>query len=317
MIPPVRSLGPLVDMMELSLYYCSMSATRPGAAGPGVDLGPRSLLWRWAGDSRIAYLGGTIGLLQTMHPAIGAALVEHSNFFDDPVDRVFRSLPSILGVVYDDDPHATGRWVRDAHRSIKGDDDGHGRGYHALDPETFWWAHATFQFMVEQVADRFDRHRLTSDEREQLYQDGVEWYRRYGVSDRPVPATRAAFEAKWNHVCDTVLERNEATEFVLDSLHRPRLPKFDGRAPLPPQLHRVFDTSLVRRALARPSRLVAIGGLPARVRTRLDIAWSRADQLQLDVLERAVTRTHRLAPASMRWQPRAADGWRRATGHLP
>jgi uncharacterized protein (DUF2236 family) len=290
---------------------------QPAAPDRTVELGPGSLLWRWAGDSRIAYLGGTIGLLQTMHPAIGAGLVEHSNFFDDPVDRVFRSLPSILGAVYDDDADATGRWVRDAHRTIKGDDDGHGRRYHALDPETFWWAHATFQFMVEQVADRFDRRRLTAEEREQLYQEGVEWYRRYGVSDRPVPATRDAFEEKWNHVCDTVLERNDATEFVLQSLHEPLLPKFEGRAPLPPRLHRVADTRLVRRALARPSRIVALGGLPARVRTRLDIPWSRNDQRQLDVIEWGAGRSHPFAPASMRWQPRAAEGWRRATGRVP
>ena len=187
----------------------------------GVSLGPESVLWRWAGDSRIAYLGGTIGLLQTMHPAIGAALIEHSDFFDDPDDRVFRSLPSILGVIYDDDAHVTGRWVRDANRAIKGADDGHGRGYHALDPETFWWAHATFQFMAEQVADRFDRHCLTRSEREQLYVEGLEWYRRYGVRCRAVPPTRAAFQEKWNEVCDTVLERNEATEFILDTLRSP------------------------------------------------------------------------------------------------
>jgi uncharacterized protein (DUF2236 family) len=284
--------------------------------GP-VELGPDSLLWRWAGDSRIAYLGGTIGLLQTMHPAIGAALIEHSNFFEDPVDRVFRSLPSILGTVYDEDGVGTGRWVRDAHRTIRGDDDGHGRPYRALDPETYWWAHATFQFMAEQVADRFDRHRLTPGEREQLYQEGVEWYRRYGVSLRPVPPTRAAFQEKWDHVCDTVLERNEATDFVLDSLHQPLLPKFDGRAPLPRHLHRLADTRLVRRALSRPARIVALGGLPARVRERLAIPWSRADQLQLDIIEWVTARTHRFAPASMRWQPRAADGWRRTTGRLP
>ncbi|MDQ3294688.1 MAG: oxygenase MpaB family protein, partial [Actinomycetota bacterium] len=112
-------------------------------------LGPDSLLWRWAGDTRIAFLGGTIGLLQLMHPAIGAGVLQHSNFFEDPIDRVFRSLPRILGAVYDG-PAATdtGLDVRDAHRDIRGVD-GSGQRYHALDPATFWWAHATFQFMAE------------------------------------------------------------------------------------------------------------------------------------------------------------------------
>ena len=31
--------------------------------------------------------------------------------------------------------------------------DHNGHRYHALDPDTFWWAHATFQHAVEQVAE--------------------------------------------------------------------------------------------------------------------------------------------------------------------
>ena len=115
------------------------------------DLGPNSLLWRYAGDTRISFLGGTIGLLQLMHPGIGAGVMDHSDFFNDPFDRVFRSLPPILGAVYDGpEGIETGRWIRDQHRTIKGAD-AQGRSYHALDPATFWWAHATFQFMAEQV----------------------------------------------------------------------------------------------------------------------------------------------------------------------
>ena len=136
-------------------------------------------------------MGGTIGLLQLMHPAIGAGVMDHSDFFGDPFDRVFRSLPAILGAVYDG-PAAvdTGRWIRDQHTTIKGVD-AQGRSYHALTPETYWWAHATFQFMAEQVVDRYDDRRLTTAQREQLYQEGLVWYRRYGVSDREVPPTRA------------------------------------------------------------------------------------------------------------------------------
>ena len=81
----------------LAKYFESsrtVSANSPrDAAAAARELGPTSLLWRWAGDMRIAFEGGTAGLLQTMHPAIGQGLIDHSDFFDDPVDRVFRSLP--------------------------------------------------------------------------------------------------------------------------------------------------------------------------------------------------------------------------------
>src|SRR4051794_31208046 len=185
------------------------------------DLGPDSILWRYAGDTRIAFMGATIGILQLMHPAIGAGVMEHSDFFDDPLDRVVRSLPAILGAVYDGpEAAATGEWVRHQHDDIKGVD-AQGRRYHALTPETYWWAHATFQFMAEQVVDRYDDRRLSTEEREQLYREGLVWYSRYGVSDRAVPSTRADFQERWDHCCGEVLEMNDAVEFVLRMLDRP------------------------------------------------------------------------------------------------
>jgi uncharacterized protein (DUF2236 family) len=272
------------------------------------DLGPDSLLWRYAGDTRIAFLGGTIGLLQLMHPAIGAGVMEHSDFFGDPFDRVFRSLPAILGAVYDGpEAVATGRWVRDQHTSIQGVD-ADGRRYHALDPATYWWAHATFQFMAEQVVDRFDDRRLTPAEREQLYQEGVTWYRRYGVSERVVPADRAAFQQEWDRVCAEVLEMNDAVAFVLRMLDKPlrlELPRPLG------VLNPVLRRGPVARLVAVPARISAIGGLPPVVRERFDIPWTRSDQRQLDALELAVRKGWRFVPFSQRWQPRAQDGWKR------
>jgi len=275
---------------------------------PIADLGPSSLLWRYAGDSRIGFMGATIGLLQLMHPAVGAGVMQHSDFFNDPFDRVIRSLPPILGVVYDGpDALATGRWVRDQHKPIKGTDDA-GRRYHALDPETYWWAHATFQFMAEQVVDRYDDHRLTTAEREQLYREGVEWYRRYAVSMRPVPATRADFQAKWDHVCAEVLEMNDAVRFVLDMLDRPLRIQLPGPlAALRPVLRR----GPVAQVLKIPVRIAAIGGLPPVVRERFDLPWSWADQRQLDLLEPTIRKAWRFVPESVRWQPRALEGWRR------
>ena len=274
----------------------------------GDDLGPDSLLWRYAGDTRISLLGGTIGLLQLMHPGIGAGVMDHSDFFHDPFDRVFRSLPPILGAVYDGpDAIATGWWIRDQHRTITGVD-AQGRRYHALDPATFWWAHATFQFMAEQVVDRFDDHRLTRDEREQLYREGITWYRRYGVSERPVPATRADFQREWDHVCEHDLEMNDAVAFVLRMLDKPlrlQLPRPLG------VLNPVLRRGVIARLVAVPARITAIGGLPPVVRERFDVPWSRADQRQLDALELAVRKGWRFVPFSTRWQPRAQEGWKR------
>ena len=269
---------------------------------PPIPLGIDSLLWRWA-DQRMAFTGLTAGLLQLMHPAIGAGVIDHSDFFNDPWDRVMRSLPQIMSVVYGG-PAAeqAGRAVRNRHRPINGTDE-LDRPYDALDPETFWFAHATFQHSVHQVADRFSFHRVTLPEREQLYREGIEWYRRYGLSVDPVPRRHAEFVTKWAHYCSNVLEMTPAAERVLDiSLH--------SRAEDLPGLPS-WTQPLQRYVLTPIFRLTQIGGLPASVRDRFGIPWSLQDQVELTLIEEFIRRTWRFLPEKARLAPQAVEGRRR------
>ena len=268
-----------------------------------ISLGPKSLLWRWAGDHRLGFTGLSAGILQLMHPGLGAGVVEHSAFFSDPWDRIIRSIPEIIGVIYDGpDAAATGLRVRDYHRRIKGIDSS-GRAYSALRPETFWWAHATFQFSVEQVVDRFDATRLDRARREQLYREGVEWYRRYGVSVRPVPADRVAFGERWDHYCSEVLELTVAAERAVDMALHDKIDRLPGL----PEWSRV-----VQREVATPIlRLTAIGGLPQTVRERFGIPFGVVETAELKALELSVREMWRFVPRNRRFAPRAADGWRR------
>src|SRR5690606_13720699 len=106
-----------------------VAAARPAAAAP---LGPGSLLWSIASDPRSLLPGTAAGLMQLMLPGLGAGVSEHSNFFDDPYDRIFRSIPVIWGSIFapgDDEGSARGRHIRDLHRDIKGTiDDGERAG---------------------------------------------------------------------------------------------------------------------------------------------------------------------------------------------
>lgn len=267
------------------------------------ELGPGSPLWRYAGDNRLSFTGLATGILQLMHPGLGAGVEQHSAFFTEPWDRIVRSVPEILGVVYDGpEAEATGTRVRDYHRRIKGTD-ALGRRYSALRPETFWWAHATFQFAVEQVADRFDSRHLDDHRREELYRDGVEWYRRYGVSVRPVPADRAAFGEVWDRYCAEVLEMTPTAERAIDmALHD----KVTGLPGLP-----WWTTPIQREVITPLFRLTAIGGLPPVVRERFDIPWGTVEAAELKLLELWVRETWRFVPRSLRWAPRAQAGWKR------
>jgi uncharacterized protein (DUF2236 family) len=255
----------------------------------------------------LSLTGLSVGLLQLMHPAIGAGVVEHSAFFTEPWERIVRSIPQILGVIYDPDPEATGRRVRDYHRPIKGID--HlGRRYSALQPETFWFAHATFQHAVKQVIDRFDRHRLSRGEREELYLDGVEWYRRYGVSMRPVPPDYASFRAEWQRQCRDVLEMTPAASRALDMA-------IEGTGPQPPFLPPWFKP-LQPLVVSPLLRLTTIGGLPAAVRQRFGIPWRVDEEAEYRVLQLAVRESWRFVPPPLRYGPTASAA-RRAASSQP
>jgi uncharacterized protein (DUF2236 family) len=239
------------------------------------------------------------GILQLLHPAIGAGVAEHSDFFADPWDRILRSIPQILGVIYDREAEALGRRVVHYHRRIKGVDHG-GRRYNALTPATFWWAHATFQHAVTQIVDRFDHHRLCPDEREGLYLDGVEWYRRYGVSMRPVPPDYPAFRLEWQRYCRDVLEMTPAAERAIDLTLHAR----SQDLPFLPEWTRPLQPTVVTPLL----RLTAIGGLPDVVRKRFAIPWRLDQEAEYRALQLGVRQGWRWVLPSRRYGPVAARG---------
>jgi uncharacterized protein (DUF2236 family) len=249
---------------------------------PGAPLGPGSLLWRIAADWRSGLSGLSAGILQLAWPHLGQGVEEHSAFFHEPWDRIHRSVPQIWATIFADDADERGHAIRDLHRDIKGTDP-HGQRYHALDPDTFWWAHATFTWEMFQTADAWDHRTLSPRKREQLYQETVTWYRRYGVSDRPVPADHETFEARFDEICRTELELTPTAERAIEIALEADVS--------PPNMPRPVA------AVATPlMRTMTIGGLPPVVRARFEIPWTLADELTLAGLRRLVRDAGRVVP---------------------
>ena len=232
-----------------------------------------------------------------MHPAIAAGLIDHSDFFENPMGRLARSAGPILGVIYDPDPAATGSWVRDQHPEIRGTDE-QDRSYHALDPETYYWAHATFFEGMIRTREFFDRP-LTRAEKEQLFRESITWYARYGVSMRPVPEDFAAFERYWQRMFEEVLEPTRpAGEWVRRVRGIPAPPSW-------PEL------------LWKPvGPVVGIAGpwltkvtLPESAREMFGCELTDRDRGALRMLQKSVRATWPLIPERFRMQPRARAGF--------
>ncbi|WP_028937836.1 oxygenase MpaB family protein [Pseudonocardia spinosispora] len=273
-----------------------------------TPLGPDSLTWRLFGDWRGLLQGPWAGSMQNMHPQLGAAVEQHSIFFTERWQRLYRSLYPIGGVVFDGDrAPRTGREVRDYHRGISGVD-AQGRKYNALNPEVFFWAHATFVMGTLRVQDYFG-YPLTDDQKEQLWAEGIQWYSMYGMPMHDLPQDWAAFQAYWDRMCTEVLEDNKATRDVLDLSELAKPPY----APWLPE----WAWRLLRIPVAKGFVWLTVGMYDDPVRRLLGYSWTERDELAMRAIRLVVRNAWRLVPFERRFHPRARAAWQRASGKLP
>jgi uncharacterized protein (DUF2236 family) len=243
-------------------------AQRPEHLEDALPLGPRSLVWRYFGDNRMYLIGPRPAVLQNMLAELGQGVYDHSTFFADTAERLKRTIPPIFKTVYGSEEENAGLQVRDFHHHVKGvmpGSEGTEAGrYHALDPDTYFWAHATFVEQVFYFADTFVS-RLTPQDREQIYLESKTWYRRYGVSDRPMPATYAEFEQYWDRMMDRVVVAHPTAKYGVGYVTKgfPR-----------PKAVNPLVWRLVAPVFNPVAAFLTTGGLPPRARDLLQLPWT-------------------------------------------
>jgi uncharacterized protein (DUF2236 family) len=270
-----------------------------------VPLGPDSLTWKYFGDWRGLLVGLWAGSMQNMHPELGAGVEEHSQFFRERWQRLFRSLYPIGGVVYDGPKaHQTALRIRGYHDNIKGVDS-RGRRYHALNPGTYYWAHATFFMTAIHIADNF-MGGITEAQKRQLFDEHVQWYRLYDMSMRPVPETWEDFQVYWKHMCAEVLEDNKATRDILEI----------GDLDKPPFLPWLPDLvwNRLRIVIAKNFVWLTVGIYDQEIRDLLGYRWTERDARRHHRFGRMIHHMFKLVPRDRRYHPRARAGWRRVRG---
>lgn len=273
---------------------------------PDHPLGPDSLTWKYFGDLRTGILGVWIGAIQNMYPQLGAGVEDHSSILQEPLQRVARSVYPIMGVVYDGQrARQTGEQIKSYHRDITGVDTS-GRRYHALNPETFYWAHATFFMLILKTAEYFCGG-LTEAEKRQLFDEHVQWYRMYGMSMRPVPGTWEDFCEYWDRTCREELEVNRAAQDILSI----RIPKpWFVMMPTP-----IWDQLF--KPMVAGQRWIAAGLFDPALRDKAGLRWTPGDEVLLRLLGKLVEFTFVAVPDEIRLHPRALSAYRRESGRLP
>jgi uncharacterized protein (DUF2236 family) len=238
-------------------------AARSQPLDDALALGPQSLVWRYFGDNRMYLIGPRPAVLQNMLAELGQGVLDHSTFFTDTAERLKRTIPPILNTVYGSDDDNAGLQVRDFHHQIKGDMPDGGR-YHALDPDTYFWAHATFVEQVLYFADTFVK-RLSRAEKERIYLESKTWYRRYGVSDRPMPVNYGEFERYWDRMMEEIVVAHPTAKYGVGYVTK----GFPSPKAMPPWLWR-----LIAPVFNPVAAFLTTGGLPPRARDLLGLPWS-------------------------------------------
>jgi uncharacterized protein (DUF2236 family) len=270
-----------------------------------LPLGPQSLVWRYFGDRRMFLIGPRPAVLQNMLAELGQGVLDHSVFFEDTAARVKRSLPPIFNTVYGADGDNPGTQVRDFHTEIKGTMPD-GSRYHALDPDTYFWAHATFVEQVLYFADTFVK-RLSREEKEQIYLESKTWYRRYGVSDRPMPANYAEFEGYWERMIDEIVVAHPTARYGVGYVTKGfPCPKGVSLA-----LWRV-----IAPVFNPVAAFLTTGGMPPRTRTLLGLPWSDKQERRYQRFAalwrtRPVNRVWDHLPMRLRYNAYALEGYAR------
>ncbi|MCW3063559.1 MAG: hypothetical protein JWN32_731, partial [Solirubrobacterales bacterium] len=259
---------------------------------PSLVPQPHSVLWRYGDDARLMAAAGYTLLLQVAHPAVGAAVKEHSNFRSQPWIRLLGTLDYVYTVTYGGPERAAaaGRHLREMHKRIKGVDP-QGRRYHALDPEAYAWVHGTLYNAIVVAHERFGRP-LRPDQQERLYREYLALGRIIGVRQGDLPEDLAGFHPYFDRMVNDVLEDNATIHDVLESLRRP------VRPPVPMLGDRAWKA--VRIPIARVLELATVGLLPPVLRDRCGLRFTALEERELRALAAASRATTPVLPKRLR-----------------
>ena len=167
----------------------------------------------------------------------------------------------------------------------------------ALGAEVMVFAEATGEIINQVGAPISRRPKITS---------AAEWKRlgRFlGVRERDLPDRWADFGDYFDWMVRERLEHTDSVDDVFDALSEPPPPSVKGMSdPL---------WRLIRAPAAHGSRLGSVGLMPAVLRRKLGLPWSRSQQLELRAVGAASRRAGPLLPRSVKTFGPSYLRWRR------
>lgn len=258
--------------------------------------GPDSVTWRVNRESVLLLGGARALLMQLAHPALAAAVDQHSAYREDPWSRLFHTLDVSAEIVFGDRDTAdrAAERLRNLHRQVRGtvaDGDAAGSPYAANDPELLRWVWAT---LVDSALLTYTRYvgPLKLADVEGYYEEQKRFLAACGAPAEAAPPTYANLNAYIDVTIDDVLEVTSPARAIAEQILRPR-----GPLPLRP----LYDAL----------NLTTIGLLPPSVREGYGLGWGSQRERLLGASTSAIRRLMPLLPSLLRELPTARSAHRR------
>ncbi|MCV7030436.1 oxygenase MpaB family protein [Mycobacterium sherrisii] len=276
-----------------------------------------SLIWKYWGRLDVIFFGsGVVGTIAGAWPQMAKATTNSVLFTGDSSFgarakiykvRRQRSREYIYGTVYEaaDDAKKYGLKTRNMHKSVKGElREG---TYHALNAETFYFAHVTFFYhlliiITEQLY--FDGS-MPRAMKEQIFEESKEWYSMWGVDDTPQPDTYDDFERYLENIERNYLVNSQVTQVMLEQFMDPR--------PAPRWWPSAMKKFVWPWVAAR--RQIVVNSFPPHARELFNLEWTPEDEELARRFMRMYRRFYgvveRLVPLKFLYLPVAVEGFER------
>jgi len=252
----------------------------------------QSKLWQVNRELALLLGGGRALLMQLAHPKVAAGVAQHSNFRDDPLGRLYRTMSAMWSIVFDQGAPARAALERinsvhgRVHGTVPATEPSYGgMAYDAFDQELLLWVHATLIDSAIVAYELFVKP-LRAEEKARYYADSKKLAQLFQISDGLIPASLKAFTAymAWMLDAPAIAVGPTAQSLARDILYpqpwllRPAGPLF---------------------------RLITAGLLPERLRQGYELAWNNRREKNFRLAAAGIRRLLPLMPPPLRIVPNA------------
>ncbi len=253
---------------------------------------PQSTIWQVDRELALLLGGGRALLMQLAHPKVAAGVAQHSNFREDPLGRLTRTMSAMWSIVFDQGAPARAALERishvheKVHGTVPPSEPSHGgMAYDAFEQELLLWVHAT---LIDSALTAYELlvKPLRPEERSHYYEDSKKLAQLFEIDDAMVPASLLEFNA-----------------YMKNMLAGPAI----AGGPTAKALAR--DILYPQPWLLRPGgplfRLLTAGLLPQRLRQYYEIPWGSRREKNFRFAAAGIRYLLPLVPPPLRIVPNA------------